>query len=297
VILEAEQPIFEFAERRKIVGCKNLSLDDREVDLGLVQPTGMDGGGHQGERRPLGAEASGSPLTGMNGAIGRDPEDAAGGTIRLLIHDLSDPAIERSDAAFQFAAAKDLGPPNVPSGQIGPIPLSLILMFDVLGTVQGGGPGGVGLKAGLLVSAHHKVGCTQGHSFPDALVEIEDSPGLLDKGGVTGKNPTAETPRTQGVAAQPAPKRGAANLGHDALGQDFPADLGQGEAGQREASPRGKFAGQGLNLDHDAGGKAGWPPAPRFLLKARQAGQAEALAPLADDLPGRTQAGADEIVR
>jgi hypothetical protein len=158
----------------------------------------------------------------MTRAVIRDPEDAAGGTVRLLTHDLGDQAVKRGDADFRFAAAKDLGPPYIPDGQIGPSALSLILVFDVLGTVRGWGQGSVspptGLNTGLLVSAHHKVGSAQGHCLPDTLVEIENPRGLFDKGGIAGKNPTAKAPRAQRVAAEPAPKGGAANLGRNALG-------------------------------------------------------------------------------
>ena len=44
------------------------------------------------------------------------------------------------------------------------------------------------------------------------------------------------------------------------------------------------------------GGKAGWTPAARLLVEAREAVAVEALAPLADDLARRVQAGADVVV-
>jgi hypothetical protein len=44
------------------------------------------------------------------------------------------------------------------------------------------------------------------------------------------------------------------------------------------------------------GGKAGFTPASRLRLKARQSGQSESLAPLADDLTGRVQSGSDDVV-
>jgi hypothetical protein len=44
------------------------------------------------------------------------------------------------------------------------------------------------------------------------------------------------------------------------------------------------------------GGKAGWTPAPRFLLEAAQAVLEEPVAPLADDLSGRIQSGPDLVV-
>jgi hypothetical protein len=44
------------------------------------------------------------------------------------------------------------------------------------------------------------------------------------------------------------------------------------------------------------GGKAGWTPAARLLVEAREAVLEEALAPLADDLSWRIHARADLVV-
>jgi hypothetical protein len=44
------------------------------------------------------------------------------------------------------------------------------------------------------------------------------------------------------------------------------------------------------------GGKAGWTPAARLLVEAREAVLEEAMAPLADDLSWRVQARADLVV-
>ncbi len=260
-ILEPEQTIFEFAERREVIGCKDLPLDDGEVDFNLVQPTGMDRRVHGEERGPLEAEAIDRLLTAMARTIVHDPEDATGRTIRLLAHDLGDQTMERGDAGFRFTAAKDLGPLHVPGRQISPGLSPLVLMFDILGTVRGGGQGTVtsptGLNARLLVGAQHPVVGRQGDALPDTFVEIQDAPGLLDKGGVARKNPAPKAPGTESITAQPAPKSCATNLRHHSLRQHFSADLRQGEARQGEASTVRKFTGQGFNLDDHAGGKSG----------------------------------------
>jgi hypothetical protein len=44
------------------------------------------------------------------------------------------------------------------------------------------------------------------------------------------------------------------------------------------------------------GGKAGWTPAPRLLIEAREAVVEEAMPPLTDDLAGRVHARADLVV-
>jgi hypothetical protein len=43
MVLEAQQAIFEFSPGLEIVGSKELALNDREVDLDLVEPAGMHG--------------------------------------------------------------------------------------------------------------------------------------------------------------------------------------------------------------------------------------------------------------
>jgi hypothetical protein len=47
-----------------------------------------------------------------------------------------------------------------------------------------------------------------------------------------------------------------------------------------------KFAGEGFNLNDEAGGKSGLYARLEAALKARQSGESESLAPLADDLAG-----------
>ena len=42
VVAEAEQPLAERVERVEVVGCQRLALDDREVQLDLVEPGGVD---------------------------------------------------------------------------------------------------------------------------------------------------------------------------------------------------------------------------------------------------------------
>lgn len=44
------------------------------------------------------------------------------------------------------------------------------------------------------------------------------------------------------------------------------------------------------------GGKAGLTPASRFILEARQAGQAEAFAPLTDDLAWGVESQGDDLI-
>jgi len=56
-----------------------------------------------------------------------------------------------------------------------------------------------------------------------------------------------------------------------------------------------KLASQCLTLEDEAEGKSGLRPS-RLRLKARQSSESEPVTPLADDLPGRVQSSADDIV-
>src|SRR5215471_20211655 len=58
VILKAEQAVLDVGEAGEVVRGQDLALDDREVDLDLIEPTGVDRRVHQHEMRPPGAKAS-----------------------------------------------------------------------------------------------------------------------------------------------------------------------------------------------------------------------------------------------
>jgi hypothetical protein len=77
--LEGKQTLLEFGQRREIVGGENFSLNDREIDFDLIQPTGVDRGVDQNGVRPFSAETVGRLRPAMSGTIVQDPEDAMGG--------------------------------------------------------------------------------------------------------------------------------------------------------------------------------------------------------------------------
>ena len=106
--LESQQPLFELGQRTEVVGGENFSLNDRQVDLDLVEPTGMDRGVDQNGVGPLGAEPVGGLLPAMSRTIVHDPEDPAGGPIGRLVHDLTDQSIHGANTIFAFAAPMTL---------------------------------------------------------------------------------------------------------------------------------------------------------------------------------------------
>jgi hypothetical protein len=57
-LLETEKAILDSGETREVVRCERLALDDAEVGLDLVEPTGMDRGMDQNDVRPFALQPS-----------------------------------------------------------------------------------------------------------------------------------------------------------------------------------------------------------------------------------------------
>ena len=55
--LESKEGLFEFGQRREVVRREHFSLHDREIDLDLIGPTGVDRSVDEDRVGPLGAEA------------------------------------------------------------------------------------------------------------------------------------------------------------------------------------------------------------------------------------------------
>ncbi len=87
-------------------------------------------------------------------------------------------------------------------------------------------------------------------------------------------------PGAKGIAAEPAPQSSAADLSDQALGNNVLADFLRREPRQWEPEGVRELASECLNLNDETGGKAGFTPTSRLLLKARQSGNGESLTPL-----------------
>jgi hypothetical protein len=95
------------------------------------------------------------------------------------------------------------------------------------------------------------------------------------------------TPRTNGVGIQPAPTPRATTSrcksANDQRASGTPTSIGRSQAIR-------------FTSTMTVGGKAGWTPAARLLIEAREAVLEEAMAPFADNLPWRIQPHADLVV-
>ena len=118
--LECEQPLSHSGPRREVIGCEHLSLNDREVDLDLIQLLGMNRSMHEDGVRPLKAQAV------YRLPAARRPEQLSviretrraeqqGSCFVTSPHE----RIIRSNAVLRFAAAEPPGAVHVPGRQVG----------------------------------------------------------------------------------------------------------------------------------------------------------------------------------
>lgn len=180
--LEVQQAFLEGGERVEVVGGEDLSLDNGEEDLDLVESAGVDWRAHDDEIGPPSGQPLLAGLAAMGAAIVDDPEDPGGGAAGLLRHHLANEPSEGSDAGLVFAAAEDACALDVRSGQVGPGSFAGVLMFDLYGVGWSWWGGSVFaaacLDAGLLVGGDHVFVCAQGLPLPASRVEVETRPAL-----------------------------------------------------------------------------------------------------------------------
>ena len=210
---------------------------------------------------PALAQAFGRPFPTVGGSVVHDPENARGGTVGLLPHELINQTLERNDPGFALAAPMDLSPTHVPRRQISPGAHALVLVLhshrctgrwrhrrvDPMAS----------LDTGFFIGGEHTVGGGQRLPFPNARVQIQHFACSFLEGGVARKYPCAVSPRSNRVLGEPPPDGGVTDRGDEASSKDFPPDLGDTEAGQREAQQVRKLASKRPNRDDDSGGKSG----------------------------------------
>ena len=108
------QSLFNFLQAGEVVRGQHLPLDDRKIDLHLIEPTGTH---RRMNQDSLAISLSQSPdrcLTAMRGAVINNPENTAGRSVWLTAHHLIDQSAERVDSCLIFASTQDSTAPNVP---------------------------------------------------------------------------------------------------------------------------------------------------------------------------------------
>ena len=68
--------LFEGLEIGEVVGMERFALDDRAVDLGVVEPAGVDGGVYDGEVEPGAVQAIDGAFAAVGGAVVDSGDDA-----------------------------------------------------------------------------------------------------------------------------------------------------------------------------------------------------------------------------
>ena len=118
VVLEGEQTLLEFGQGGEIIGSEDLALNDGEVDLDLIEPTGMDRGVDEHDRGPRGAQPVGGFFAAVGGTIVGNPKDAPRGALGFYRHDLFDEPVKGLDAGGVLAAAQAPGAMDIPGGTV-----------------------------------------------------------------------------------------------------------------------------------------------------------------------------------
>ena len=118
--LESQQAFCELLQGREIVWREDLSLEDREINLDLIEPTGMDGPLNEHQVGVFVLESLDCPGTSMRRTVVDDPENTSCPAIGMLFHDLIDEAVKGRDSGFGFAATEEFGPVDIQGSQIGP---------------------------------------------------------------------------------------------------------------------------------------------------------------------------------
>ncbi len=259
--VKGEEALLEIGQTRKVIRGEDLPLNDREVDLHLVEPTGVSGGVDKDCIGPLVSEAIGGSLTPMSRAVVHDPEDASCGLVGLLAHDFADEAIHRRDAILGFATTEDLGAVDIPSSQVDPGTPAKVLVFNSRGAVRRGRQSrlfsAAGLNASLFVGRDNKLVRAQWSAFPNAMVQIEDRAGLGGKIGISREDPASMLPRAKGIATEPTPQRSSTDLCDETLSNHLLSDFLNGKAGQGKSEAMREFTSKRFNLDDETGGKSG----------------------------------------
>ena len=86
---ESHRILLQIGKALEVARCEQLALNDREVDLDLAEPTGVDRRMDQNDVGLSGAKAIGGAPAAVAGAIVCNQEHAAGRSIRLTAHNLA----------------------------------------------------------------------------------------------------------------------------------------------------------------------------------------------------------------
>lgn len=166
----------------------------------------------------------------MRRSIVCDPEDAPGRPIRFLTHDKINELVKRFDPGGACTETEHLGSPHVPSCYIRQSTFPLVFSFDSSSATWSGrcswsDPFSC-LNAGFFISTDDVIARAQEISFPYSLIQVQYRCRLFGKVSSSRKNPTAMTPGSDSILAEPPPDRHRANRTDNTAGNHFTGNVG-----------------------------------------------------------------------
>ncbi len=108
------QSLLNFLQAGEIVRGEHLPLDDRKIDLHLIEPTGMHGRMNPNRRAISLSQSPDRCLTAVRATVAHDPENTAGRSVWLTPHYLIDQSAERINSGLILASTQDSTAANVP---------------------------------------------------------------------------------------------------------------------------------------------------------------------------------------
>lgn len=129
------------------------------------------------------------------------------------------------------------------------------------------------MNTAFFVRRDDELARMQRASLPNTFIQIENAPGLGREIRVAWEDPTAISPRTKRVGAEPAPQGRPTDLRYQALRDHFAPNLGKRKSRQRQLQAMWKFTSESFNLDDDAGGKTGRVARPEVAPRGPEAAQ------------------------
>jgi len=249
-LLVQKQPLLHLFQAREVIWGQDFPLNDRKVDLYLIQLTGMDWRMDQDCLAVGLTQSLHRRLTAVRGAVIYDPEHPIGRAVGLCSHELLDQPAKRLDPGMSLAPAHDLPTSDIPGSQVLQSPSSPVLALDAHGAPwacrQGLVAADPGLDAGLFIRADNVVPAAQRLTLPEASVQVQESPGFLSELRVTGKDPVFITPRLDRVGIEDAPD----GAGTNRLAQGRRGSSGQvrrRQPTQRQLGLADRFTGDRFN--------------------------------------------------
>src|SRR5713101_2614354 len=244
------QPLCDFPKTDKVVGREHLALPDGEVELHLVEPTGMDRRVHPNQIGIGGGQPADRRRPSVRRAVIDHPEDARRSVVGLSPHHLSDQAAKRLNAGRGFTAAHDEPAQDIPGRQVWQGAAPLVLVLDAPHAARSRGQAGraaeASLNTRLLIGTEDVVLGAQGFLLPVPRRQIHHAPGLLSEVGVAGKDPILVPPGFEGSGRQNPPDRAAT----DRLAQrraGLPGEVCGREPTQRQAGSMNSLTRHGLD--------------------------------------------------